>query len=187
MEELHARARCALASALREREPGAAGEPGAGGEAEAQAEAALDALADRAREACDAVVAGVRARVIAGVPAAAAAGRDRLEVLAFSGTDVAAGGVSYVFLARGPGAREPGLRAGLRARGFCTLLDRLRQELRPFGVRHHWDRALNHNTVHVGWGSSRADTGGASAEASSAGAARGVYRGPARAARAARP
>ena len=56
---------------------------------------------------------------------------------------------SYLFLVKGP--REYEAREDLVRDGVGTVLQTLRDDLAPFGVRHEWDQATNHNSVTVFW------------------------------------
>lgn len=100
---------------------------------------------------------------------AAAAGQRSVKVLSFEGPekfawlpasddtvgdttddgDTAKQTFSYLFLVKGP--REYEVREELARDGLGTVLQTLRNELAPFGVRHEWDQATNHNSVSVFW------------------------------------
>jgi hypothetical protein len=106
------------------------------------------------------------------VRTAAAAGQRGVKILSFAGpekfdwtprgdttTDAAADTAtdddsgsatfSYLFLVKGP--REYEAREDLVRDGVGTVLQTLRDDLAPFGVRHEWDQATNHNSVTVFW------------------------------------
>ena len=118
-------------------------------------------LARAAREACAEVVDAVVARVSDpeyGVLAAAAAGLRHLDALTFLGSDVFnqllhvdakdVRELSYVFVVRGPAPRDP---RAEQLRDFVPAVQVLRRALKPFAVRHVWDRATNRNVIRVSW------------------------------------
>lgn len=103
---------------------------------------------------------------------AAAAGQRGVKILSFAGpekfewtppgdttddaadtaaddADAANATFSYLFLVKGP--REYEAREDLVRDGVGTVLQTLRDDLAPFGVRHEWDQATNHNSVTVFW------------------------------------
>jgi hypothetical protein len=106
------------------------------------------------------------------VRTAAAAGQRGVKILSFAGpekfewtppetppadagadsdkdADESSATFSYLFLVKGP--REYEAREDLVSDGVGTLLQTLRDDLAPFGVRHEWDQATNHNSVTVFW------------------------------------
>ena len=110
-------------------------------------------LAREADEACAILVHQILTDLPERVLTAARAGATQVDVFRFHGKDLCEfteSKLGYVFLARGPPPSDPLFRE-LRARQFCTLVERLETEIAPFGVRHVWDRATHINEIRVDW------------------------------------
>lgn len=103
------------------------------------------ARATAARERLEAdILAELESRVI---PAAAGGHRDAV-VYEFKG-GAAYDDFSVVFLLLGGDDRQR--REELRAFGFEPMIVTLRRRLRPFGLRHVWDKETNGNVLVVTW------------------------------------
>lgn len=79
---------------------------------------------------------------------AARQGRQEAELLVFEGGDTFDGEFCYLYLLKGPRARQPGQPGGARVR---PLLPRVRERLAPFHVRHDWKLGTVQNAVVVSW------------------------------------
>lgn len=103
------------------------------------------ALAQRIKDAQDALVNDIVANAPSKIRESASKGHHSVDVLHFNGADTI-GELSTVFLVRGP-------RRGTTTEApyVESIVPRLRRIMEPFAVRHEWDAATGGNRVVVSW------------------------------------
>jgi hypothetical protein len=102
-------------------------------------------LAQRIKDAQEALVNDILENAPSKIRESASQGRHSADVLNFNGSDTV-GDLSTVFLVRGP-------RRGTttEAPHVESIVPRLRRMMHPFEVRHEWDVATGGNRVVVSW------------------------------------
>ena len=120
--------------------------------------------ASRATRAQDLIIRDIKAGLRERVMAAANDGFHSVNILEFNGfdqyafTDERDGTTTsflYVFLVLGPRAHEHKERQYMTTFGYRPLMDRLRDELGLFGIKHYHVRSTNTNQVRIAWGRRR--------------------------------
>lgn len=102
-------------------------------------------LAQRIKDAQDALVDDIIKAAPTKITEAAATGARAADLLTFNGADTYQD-LNLVFLVRGPRRG-----ADTAAPGAASILPRLRHLMEPFVVRHEWDAATGGNRVVVSW------------------------------------
>lgn len=142
-----------------QRESAAAAARGAAAEEERRRAWATRVIAAQAR-----LSASIKESLPGIVRAAAAEGERAAKLLEFAGTDTYKSSSSpedassvdvedfcYLFLLKGPHVANRAQRDDFQAAGGVPLLPYLRSALRPFRLRHVWDRSTNNNVLLAEW------------------------------------